>query len=162
MAKYTLYKIYHLSHLLVCSSVVLSVFALLNDRAPECFHVAKLKLYTHLTTPHLIPLLNHFPLVFPHGVLRKFYLVSAVANEPQGRRFCPYMVPTVEEQAGAVATETTKARDPEDRANSGPGIKGSLVAHLISPLQRPQLTRLCPRDCTHHQSPHLHSAGLPQ
>lgn len=92
-----------------------------------------------------MPLFHHFPLAFPHGVLWKFYLVSAVANEPQGRRFCPNMAPSVEGQAGAVATETTKARDPKGRANSGPGIKGSPIAHLITPLQRPHLTRLFPQ-----------------
>lgn len=90
---------YHFSHLLVHSSVMLSIYALLRERAPEIFHLAKLKFYlsTHLTmTPHLMPLFNRVPMAFPYGTLQKAYPVSAVASRQQGRSFCPAMAPRVE------------------------------------------------------------------
>lgn len=53
---------------------------MLWDRSPEFFHLAKVKLYTHLTaTPHLMPSFNHFSITLAHGLLQKCYPVSAVA-----------------------------------------------------------------------------------
>ena len=44
------YKIHHLNHFILYSSVVLTTFTLLCNRSLEIFHV-KLKLCTHWTTP---------------------------------------------------------------------------------------------------------------
>lgn len=59
VVKNTLHDIYHFNHFQIYSWWVLSLCTLLSDRAPEPFHLTKLKLYTHQKiSPLLSPCLS--------------------------------------------------------------------------------------------------------
>lgn len=53
MVKNTKHEMYHLNHFKAYSSAVLTTCTWLGSRSPELFHLAKLKLCAHETTPNL-------------------------------------------------------------------------------------------------------------